>query len=153
MTAPVIAVLDNDPSFLSLMHDLLTEEGYAPLLWHVSARLDPHALLRQVQPALVILDLWIEQRDDGWQLLKRLWGDAETTHIPAVILTGEPTTLPVRTELLHAMHCALVRKPFDLQDLLGTIAAMLGPSQTHKDHSPRPRAVASAVPLMTDDAR
>ena len=31
MTAPVIAVLDNDPAILSLMHDLLTEEGYRTL--------------------------------------------------------------------------------------------------------------------------
>ncbi len=127
-TAPVIAVLDNDPSFLSLMHELLSEEGYVPLLWDASAQPDPHALLRQMQPALVILDLWIERRDDGWALLKRLWADVETMHIPAVIVTGEPVVLPVRTELLRAMHCAVVRKPNDLQDLLTAIATVLDSS-------------------------
>jgi DNA-binding response OmpR family regulator len=126
MTALVIAVLDTDPAILSLMHDLLTEEGYAPLLWHASAQPDPHALLRQVQPALVLLDFWIERRDDGWGLLNRLWADTETAHIPAVILTGEQDALPVRAEVLRAMHCAVVRKPFDLQELLDAIAAVLG---------------------------
>jgi CheY-like chemotaxis protein len=121
-TAPVIAVLDSDPSFLSLMDELLSEEGYVPLLWQAAAQPDPLALPRQVQPALVILDLWIERRDDGWELLKRLWADVETTHILAVIVTGEPDVLPVRTELLRAMHCEAVRKPFDLQELLTAIA-------------------------------
>ena len=128
MTAPVIAVLDNDPSFLSLMHDLLSEEGYAPLLWYVSAQFDPHALLRQVQPALVILDFWIERRDDGWELLKRLWSDAETTHIPAVIVTGETTVLPVRADLLHAMRCQVVRSPSTCKTC-GRHRDDVGPSQ------------------------
>lgn len=150
MTAPVIAVLDNDPSFLSLMHELLTEEGYVPLLWRASAQPDPHALLRQMQPALVILDLWIERCDDGWELLKHLWADAETTHIPAVILTGEPVVLPVRAELLRAMRCAVVRKPFHLQDLLDTIAAMLGPFHMNKDRGPHLYAIPSAAPSVAE---
>ena len=41
-------------------------------------------------PSSLILDLWMAERDDGWTFLKRLWGDAETTHIPTVIVTGEP---------------------------------------------------------------
>lgn len=104
MTAPVIAVLDNDPFFLSLMHDLLTDEGYTPLLWHASEWARAHALLRRLRPHLVILDLWMEGRDDGWAFLKRLWGDAKTTHIPTVIVTGEPQSLPVQADVLHALH-------------------------------------------------
>jgi CheY-like chemotaxis protein len=144
MTAPVIAVLDNDPSFLSLMHDLLTDEGYRTLRWHTSEWARAHALLRRLQPHLVILDLWMEERDDGWAFLKRLWGDAETTHIPAVIVTGEPELLPVPVDMLHAMHCRLVRKPFDLQDLLDAIAAVLGPSPVQQDRVPQLRALPSA---------
>jgi len=104
MTAPVIAVLDNDPSFLSLMHDLLTDEGYRTLRWHASEWARAHALLRRLQPHLVILDLWMEERDDGWAFLKRLWGDVETTHIPALIVTGEPELLPVQADVLHALE-------------------------------------------------
>jgi DNA-binding response OmpR family regulator len=144
MTAPVIAVLDNDPSFLSLMHDLLTEEGYAPLLWRTSADERAHALLRRVQPALMILDLWLDERDDGWAILKRLGGDAETTHIPVGIVTGEPDVLPVRADRLRAMHCAVVKKPFDLQDLLDAIAAVLRPSPMRQDRSPHRHALSPA---------
>jgi CheY-like chemotaxis protein len=75
MTAPVIAVLDNDHSFISLMHDLLTDEGYlyTPLLWRERAGARIHSPLRRVHPALMILDLWLDERDEGRTFLKRLW--------------------------------------------------------------------------------
>jgi len=153
MTAPVIAVLDNDPSFLSLMHDLLTDEGYRTLRWHASEWARAHALLRRLQPQLVILDLWMEERGDGWTFLKRLWGDAETTHIPAVIVTGEPESLPVQADVLHALHCQVLRKPFDLQDLLAAIAAVLGPSPMQWNRGLRPHAIPSADPSVADLSR
>lgn len=137
MTAPMIALLDNNPSFLSLMRDVLVEEGYRALLWHPDDGGDPHALLRYAQPHLVMLDLCLERRDDGWNLLKRLWGDSETTQIPAVVLSGRPEMLSVRMGMLRAMHCQVVRKPFrlhdlrdlcDLHDLLAAIERALGSS-------------------------
>ncbi len=144
MTAPAIAVLDNDLSFLSSMHDLLTGEGYRALLWHTQAERDLHTLLRRAQPALVILDLWIEKRDDGWEFLKGVWGDVETTHIPAVIVSGKQALPPVRVDVLRAMHCPVVRTPFDLPDVLVAIAQVLGPSPVRWDRGMRTCASASA---------
>jgi len=61
----MIAILDNDPFFLSFMHDVLTDEGYNyPLLVFGRVR-RAHALLRRAQPNRIILDLWLTQRDDG----------------------------------------------------------------------------------------
>lgn len=150
MTAPMIAVLDNDPSFLSLMHDLLTDEGYRTLRWRASEGARAHALLKRLQPHLVILDLWLAERDEGWTFLKRLWGDVETTHIPAIIVTGEPNLLPVRVDVLGAMHCQLVRKPFDLKDLLDAIAKVLGPSPVQWDRGARAHAAIVAGPSERD---
>jgi len=59
------------------------------------------ALLRHIHSDLVILDLSPEKRDDGYQLLMRLWNDAETAQIPAIIITGEPGLPPVRAGMLH----------------------------------------------------
>lgn len=147
MTAPTIAVLDSDPSFLSLMHDLLTDEGYRTLGWPASEGARAHTLLRRLQPHLVILDLWMEERGEAWAFLKRLWGDVETTHIPAVIVTGEPELLPVQADVLHALHCQVVRKPFTLPDLLAAIVAVLGPSPAQQDRG------ACAYAAMVDDLR
>lgn len=137
MTAPIIALLDNNPSFLSLMRDVLGEEGYRTLLWHPDDGGDPHALLRRAQPHLVILNLCLERSGDGWDLLKRLWDDCETTQIPAVILSGQPGSPPVQVDALRAMQYQVVGKPFrlhdlrdlgDLHDLLAAIERALGSS-------------------------
>lgn len=128
MTAPVIAILDPDPSFLSLMHDLLAGAGYRTLLWQVQQKADAHVLLRHAQPDLIILDLWREEHDDGWEFLKRLWGDAETTRIPAIIVSEVPEYLPVRADVLRALHCEIVRRPFNQRDLLTAIAGICGPA-------------------------
>ena len=128
MPAPTIAVLDNDPCFLSLMHDLLAEEGYAPLLWRARDEPDPHALLREALPDLVILDLWLERPDDGWTFLAQLRADPATVHIPVIVASGQPDTVSPVREPQWARYCRRIQKPFDLQDLLDAIAAALGPS-------------------------
>jgi DNA-binding response OmpR family regulator len=148
MTAPCIALLDNDPSFLTLVHDLLADEGYRTLRCRPKDVLSAHALVKRARPALVILDLWLTERDDGWAFLKHLWGDSETTHIPALIVTGETVLLPLHAALLHAKHCPVMRKPFDLQDLLGAIAAVLGPSPAQGDHGAHPQAIPVADPSV-----
>ena len=51
MTAPTIAILDNDPSFLSVMHDLLTAAGYRTLRCRPRDVRDVHMLVRRFQPA------------------------------------------------------------------------------------------------------
>jgi len=155
----MIALLDNDPSFLSVMHDVLTDEGYRTLLWHPEEGSDAYALLRRAQPHLVVLDLWLKRRDDGWDFLRRLWGDFETTQIPAVILSGQPEDLPVKANLLRAMHCQVVRKPFrlhdlhdlrDLHDLLAAIERVLGRSPVKCARGEGAYVAPSGVPFVVD---
>ena len=127
MAAPVIAVLDNDSTTLSLLDTLLADEGYRILLGHAQGEANAHALLRRVQPDLAIIGPCLTNRDDGLGFLKRLWGDFETTHIPVIVVSGQPEP-PLKTPLLRALHCRVVRTPHALRDLLGAIEALLGPS-------------------------
>jgi len=149
MTAPYIALLDNDPAALTLLHDLLTGHGYRTLRCRPDDVVSAHALVKRVRPALVILDLWREQREHGWGFLTHLWGDSETAHIPALIVTGAAAVLPMQTAVLRAKRCPVVKKPFDPQDLLSEIAAMLSPSSAERDHSPHLHAVLDADPSVS----
>ncbi|MDQ2784269.1 MAG: response regulator [Chloroflexota bacterium] len=126
MTAPRIALLDNDPAALSLMHELLTNAGYRTLRCRPNDVISAHALVKHAPPALVILDLWVATHDGGWAFLQHLWSDRDTAQIPALIVTGEPVLLPMHAATLHAKRCSVVRKPFDRQDLLTAIATILG---------------------------
>ncbi len=144
MTAPIIALLDNDPAFLTVMHDLLTDEGYRTLRWHACEGADPLTLVREARPDLVIVDLDLGgERRGGWGVLMRLRGDLATTDLPAIVVAREPTPLRVPEGVLRAIRCRVVRKPFshrdlrDLRDLialLATIEDVLSPSLARRAH-------------------
>lgn len=148
MATPSIAVLDNDPYFLSLMDDLLTDEGYAPLLWRAQDEPDLHTLLRGALPDLVILDLWLEGPGDGWTFLAQLRADPATVHIPVIVASGELEAVSPVGEPQWARYCQRMRKPFDVQDLLDAIAAMLGPSPAQRERGRRPQTIPSVDPSL-----
>jgi CheY-like chemotaxis protein len=134
MTAPRIVILGNDSSSLATMHDLLIEEGYRTLRCRPQDVTDAHAVVRHAHPDLVILDLWLAKREDGWAFLRRLCADLETANLPAIIASGQPEMPLGVAELLRTMQCQVMVKPFDSQELLRAIETALGPSpvQSHR---------------------
>jgi len=113
MTAPRIVLLGNDFSSLSLMHDLLIAEGYRTLRCRPQDVTDAHAVVMRAQTDLVILDLWLARRGDGWEVLKKIWADPATMHTGVVIMIGQAVVPSL---------------PFDAQELLRAIMAVLVPS-------------------------
>ncbi len=146
MTAPVIMLLSNDDTHLSAMHALLTDEGYRMLRCRPRDVTDAHAVVKRAQADLVILDLWLAKREDGWAFLRRMCADLETMHIPAIIASGQPEMLPQQDALLRTMQCHVLRTPFDGQELLHAVTTMFAPSPVQ---SPRddPMRVAAHVAL------
>jgi len=130
MTAPLIALLDDDPAFLSQMHALLTTAGYQTLLCHPQEVTDMHALVTRFQPALVILDCWWRSGSEGWEFLKKIWADPATMHTGVVLTTGQAVVPSLQIQILRAMHCPVVVKPLDRDKLLHAIEAVLGPNRT-----------------------
>jgi DNA-binding response OmpR family regulator len=149
MTAPVIALLDNDPAFLSAMHDLLTAAGYRTLRCRPDDVLDPHALVGRFQPALVILDRW-GWGGDGWEFLKHLWADPRTAPIRVVLTGGQRVGPSLHADLLRTMRCQVVRTPLDRHALLRAVEAVLGPSV---GRVPGRRIAAVAIPAPVAVAR
>ena len=126
--APDIALLDNDPSFLSAMHDLLTTAGYRTLCCRPDDALDAHAVVKRSQPALIILDRWWRRGNAGWEFLKTLWADPQTTHIGVVLIAGEAVAPSLQADLLRATRCQMVCTPVDDREVLCAIEAVLGPA-------------------------
>jgi DNA-binding NtrC family response regulator len=137
MPAPRIVLLGNDSSSLSLMHDRLSAEGYRTLRCRPQDVTDAHAVVKRVQADLVILDLWLAKRADGWAFLRHLCADLDTAHIPAIIASGQSEMPPGAAELLRTMGCHVMAQPFDAQELLGAIEAALGPSPVHAERDIR----------------
>src|SRR4051794_18484868 len=123
MTPPLIAVVDRDPSILDLLDDLLGDEDFRTLRCPTGE--GAHERIRAAKPALVILEPWLERPDTGCRLLADLRRDPATARTPVLICS---TRVPLPAHLSIPSHwppVATLRKPFDLDDLLGWIRTLL----------------------------
>ena len=118
-----IIVIDQDPTFLSLMEELLKGEGF-----EVTTSLDgghAHALIAERQPALVILDIRLGQPGDGMRLIHQLEDDPRTAEIPVLICSADAQLLRLLDAQFPRGGHAIVEKPFDIDDLVGAVRNLL----------------------------
>ena len=129
MPGSLIAVVDDDAVLRDLLHELLTDEGYATLLLGETAGLVE--TFRQTPPALIILDVRLEDRSAGWRVLEELRREAVTARVPVIVCSADRRCLEDRAAYLTALGCVVLEKPFDLDDLLHQV-------RTGLEHPPRP---------------
>lgn len=118
--APRILAVDDDPDLLGLLGHALSPEGYRVACANSAAA--ALAAIRQEPPALVILDLWLEDRAAGWRLLRRLRADPVTLDLPVVVASADIVAVRRYEAALRALGCAILEKPFDLDTLLAIVA-------------------------------
>ena len=119
MTGQTIAVVNNDTDFLNLMDELLTLEGYRTIVCREGER--AYALMKEVRPALIVLDIRLEHAESGWTILELLRLDPATTKIPVIVCSADTPFLREKAPALHQLHCDILEKPFDLDMLLEKI--------------------------------
>lgn len=121
---PRIAVINDDTDFLDLMRDLLeVEGGYEALIcreWE-----DAHQFVKDVRPALVILDIRINGEERGWTILNLLTLDPETNTIPVIVCSAATQSLHQHQDLLGKYGICALPKPFDINALLEAVQGML----------------------------
>ena len=118
-----IMVVDDDQDTLEFMADLLADAGYTPIL--SSEHEDAYSLARRLKPDLAILDLQMADPEAGWAILALLRADPATAHIPAILYSSNHPYLDVRQEVLRKKRCAILKKPFEVHELLQRIAEAL----------------------------
>jgi CheY-like chemotaxis protein len=120
-----IVVADDNTLYLQMLRDLLTEKGYPEVQCiHGPLTFD---LIRQVQPAVVIVDIDMGHPGEGWRILDLLRLHPSTTHIPVIVCSTDPRILNAKAAWLEDMRCAAIEKPFDLETLLAKVQTLLGP--------------------------
>lgn len=118
-----IAVLDDSSALLDLMKDLLEDEGYRVAILRTSE--GAHKALKELQPALIIIDLMLEKPDSGWQIIQILTLDPHTKEIPIIICSAATAFLKAHEERIKQLGYPVLDKPFDLEDLLTMVATAL----------------------------
>jgi CheY-like chemotaxis protein len=74
-------------------------------------------------PDLIMVDLSMPELD-GWQVFERLKANSSTAHIPCVAVTAHTDRDRVRA--LQSGFSAFVGKPFRTEELLRTVALLVG---------------------------
>ncbi len=97
----------------------MTTTNYAPRTWAQIAALQPSLLLVDLSPLSQV----------GWDLLERVRDAASTAGIPIIAASTDPLILErVRKDPARYGVNALIDKPFDINTLLDTIHALIGPA-------------------------
>jgi CheY-like chemotaxis protein len=122
-----IAVIDDDSAYLSMMQELLNDEGYRTFTQLMAAGAPTR--IAEAQPDLVILDVRMESAHAGLSLLDRLRADQRTCHIPVIVCSADVSTLREKQETLTRQGCAVLEKPFDLEKLLDLVRDKAGPAR------------------------
>ncbi|MEO8034920.1 MAG: response regulator [Acidobacteriota bacterium] len=121
MTQPSILVVDDNPTNLKLVSDVLAFDGY-----HVLQAADAEVaqeLLRRTLPDLILMDIALPGMD-GLTLTRQLKADGRTSHILIVALTAFAMKGDER-RALEAGCDGYITKPFDTRALAGAVAGYL----------------------------
>ena len=111
-----IVAINHDPEFLTLLQEVLSEEGYEPHLFREGAA--AYAAVRELAPAAIILDIRLEHPTAGWDLLDRLRSDAALGATPIIVCSADLPALEAQAADQGPRWHATLAKPFDIDALL-----------------------------------
>ena len=120
---PLIIVVNDDTAFLELMEQLLGDEGYEAEVMKSTKNAIEH--IKERRPALIVLDVRINNEEAGLLLLDLITLDPETSSIPVIIASANLQALAGRDEELAAKGIYAIAKPFDIDDLAALIRKAL----------------------------
>lgn len=112
-----ILVVDDDKSVLELLDLFLTDEGF-----NVETSVDGQSLkdAPKFQPDLILLDVMMPLMD-GVEVSRGLKANPATRHIPIILFSANHRVKQL--DLTHVEN--FISKPFDLEELLALITALL----------------------------
>jgi DNA-binding response OmpR family regulator len=121
---PLVLVVEDDPTLGDVMLTALKEDGLDAKLAH-----DGDEAMRDVDdlsPSVMVLDLMMPKRD-GFSVLRELRADGRISHLPVIVVTA----IFGMSERLYATELGAadyVTKPFELDDLVNRVRALLSPA-------------------------
>src|SRR5437899_13077291 len=116
-----VLVVDDEPDSLTLIHDMLTENGAQ--VYKAANGNQGLSVLESVQPTLIIVDLSMPH-PDGWVLLNLLRANPALSHTPVVAITAYYSD-EVERRVQHAGCRGCVRKPIRVENCLSVLSGLL----------------------------
>ena len=119
-----IVVINDDTAFLTLLQELLSDEGYETHLCREGA--NSYRQVLELNPDGIVLDIRMDSPETGWQVLEMLKLDPKLTKKPVIVCSADLPQLQERAVYLKSKGCDVLAKPFDLDDLLTLLRQTVG---------------------------
>lgn len=123
-----ILVVDDDSPFQALMRELLTDEGYEVAV--ASSGAAGLEMLRAAPPALLILDIRLEEATTGLRLIEQMRREDALMRIPVIVCTADLRFLHTFADDLRRYAVVTLPKPFDLDAMLAAVRHEIGAADT-----------------------
>jgi len=121
-----ILIVDDDADYAAAIQHLLETEGYTVL--RAANGTDGFALAREGRPDVILLDVMMTERTEGFFTLERLKADATVRHIPVIVVSSIYVEYPrfrVDPQAGWLPAAAFLAKPVEPRALLDQIERVL----------------------------
>ena len=113
---PLIVVVEDDVSIALLLGEELANNGFSVI--HHSTVSEAFTCIKKVNPAAVVVDLMLEDAENGWDLISKMKAYEVTRNIPIVI----SSSVEKETSLMEKFHVHdYLIKPYPLSKLSSTV--------------------------------
>ncbi len=121
-----IMIIEDNLTLLDLYRVMLTDEGYKVLTQSSrSSQDDTFAVIKQLQPDLLVVDLMIGRKEKGWTLIQAIRRDATTANIPVILCSGNSRRVKELEQDLKAEDVRIILKPFKVDDFIKLVEQAL----------------------------
>ncbi|GCF10642.1 response regulator [Dictyobacter arantiisoli] len=118
-----ILVIDDEMSIIEVLRDVLMDEGYEVIT--ANNGLEGLECLKVKRPDLVLCDVMMPVLD-GRELCRRMSANPLYRSIPLIFMTAVHKSF----NQMDCKYAALIAKPFDLDEVLDTIARFIHTAHT-----------------------
>jgi CheY-like chemotaxis protein len=119
--ARTVLLVDDDADFVEMNRILLEQNGYSVHVAYSGRQC--LAAVHASRPDIIILDMVMESREDGFEVSRELRNSEHTKSIPLVMITSVNDSVPFRLEPDRTWLPvdALLEKPVEPQLLLNVV--------------------------------
>ena len=128
-TPSTILVVDDEPSILALVKDILEDEGYEVDVAEEAE--SARASRRNRRPDLILLDIWLPD-SDGISLLRE-WSESRAGDAPVIMMSGH-ATLETAVEATRLGAYDFLEKPLSTAKLLLAVRRALEAAELRREN-------------------
>jgi CheY-like chemotaxis protein len=123
---PRVTVVNDNPEFLDLVHDILEGDRYDTTLVD-GDRPDALHVIRSSRPDLLMIDVRLGvEGDHGWEIAQEVRSEPQFEELPVLLCSADTLALQeLEAGLAETRRVATLAKPFEIEALVSTIEQLL----------------------------